>query len=133
MTSVVIVADSGAEMARLTAAVKALRGMEIVRYASGRTSVARTMAAHAPSLVLIAEMSSRQLTLERLIEIRAASPQSTVIVLAEDAGSRWLGRALRAGATAVLPGALGGRALGAVLEEVMESDTAPATPVAQAA
>ena len=122
MTDVVIVADSGEEMARLTAAVKQVRGMEIVRYASGRTAVARLVAAHAPTLVLIGEMSPRRLTLERLREVRAASPESSVVVLAADPGARWLAQALRAGAPAVVPGALGSTALGTVLEDVLAPD-----------
>ena len=121
MTDVVIVADSGEEMARLTTAVKQVKAMEIVRYASGRASVARLVAAHAPSLVLIGEMSSQRLTLERLHEVLAASPTSSVVVLAADPGARWLARALRDGATAVVPGALGSTALGTVLEEVLAS------------
>jgi DNA-binding NarL/FixJ family response regulator len=122
MTDVVIVADSGEQMARLTTAVQHLRGTEIVRYASGRTSVARLLAAHAPSLVLIGEMSPRRLAFERLLEVRAASPASSVVVLAADPGARWLARALRAGATAVVPGALGTTALGTVLEEILTPD-----------
>ena len=128
MTSVVIVADSGPQMARLTTSVKQIRGMEIVRHASGRTSVARIVAAHAPSLVLIYEMSPRRLTLERLAEVRAASPYSSIVVLAADPGARWLMRALRSGASAVVPGELSVAALATVLQEVLTSDAAGAVP-----
>jgi DNA-binding NarL/FixJ family response regulator len=133
MTSVVIVADSGSAMARLTASVAQLPHTEIVRHASGRVPVARLVEAHEPTLVLIAEMSPRRLTLERLIEIRAAAPETTVVVVAADTGSRWLATALRAGASAVLPGGLGTNALAAVLQDVLAPDRGSASPLALAA
>jgi len=129
MTSVVIVADSGAEMAHLTASVSDLRHVEIVRHASGRAPVLQLVAAHRPGLVLISEMSPRRLTLERLSEVRAGAPEAVVIVVA-DAGSPWLAQALRDGATAVVPG---GSPLATVLNEVLSPDPAAATPVALAA
>ena len=123
MTAVVIIADSGTEMARLTTSVGALRNTEIVRHASGRTSVAALIAVHEPTLVVISEMTPRRLTLERLAEVRAVAPQSAVVVVTADACSRWLAEALRAGATAVVPGELEPRALGSVLREVLATDS----------
>jgi DNA-binding NarL/FixJ family response regulator len=132
MTSVMIVADNGADMARLTASVKTVRGMEIVRHASGHAPVARLVAAHGPALVLIGELSPRSRTFERVREVRAAAPDSAVIVVAAAAGARWLPRALQAGATAALPGEQSTPGLASVLEEVLASDL-NAAPVALAA
>lgn len=133
MTSVVIIADSGAEMARLTTEVNAARGMTLVRHASGRVSVGRIVADHSPALVVLAEMWPRRLVLERLAEIRLAAPASKVVVVAAEADARWLGAALSAGASAVVPGGPSGKALGTVLQEVLNSDAGDATPLAQAA
>jgi DNA-binding NarL/FixJ family response regulator len=133
MTSVMIVADNGAELARLTASVRTLREAEIVRHASGRTSVARLAARYAPSLVVVGEMSPRCLTFERIREVRAACPRSTIVVIAATAGARWLAEALRAGATAALPVETGTAALGAVLEEAQAPDQVGAAPAALAA
>jgi DNA-binding NarL/FixJ family response regulator len=119
MTTAVIVADRGSEMARLTESVRLLREMEIVRHASGRAPLARLIAAHRPAVVVIGEMSPRSRTLDRISEVRGAAREATVVVVAGDAGSRWLADALRAGATAVLPGGLGTNALAAVLQEVI--------------
>ena len=130
MTSVAIVADSGADMAQLTASGTDLRNVEIVRHASGRAPVLQLVTAQRPGLVLISEMSPRRLTLERLSEVRAGAPEAVVIVVAADAGSRWLAQALRAGATAVVPG---GSPLATVLNEVLSPNPAAATPVALAA
>lgn len=133
MTSVVIIAGSGAEMARLTAIVGATPGMVLVRHASGRVPAARIVADHQPSLVLLGEMSSPRLVLERLGEIRRASPDTRVVVVATEPDARWLGVALSAGASAVLPGGPSTEALGTVLKEVLESSPAGAAPLAQAA
>jgi DNA-binding NarL/FixJ family response regulator len=133
MTSVVIIADSGAEMARLTATVHAAPGLVLVRHASGRVPVASIVADHQPSLVVLGEMSPRRLVLERLAEIRRVSPDSRIVVVAEDADARWLGSALGAGATAVVPGGPSADALGTVLKEVLDADTTTAALMPQAA
>jgi DNA-binding NarL/FixJ family response regulator len=133
MTSVVIIADNGAELARLTASVRAIRGAEIVRHASGRTSVERLVARDSPSLVVVGEMTPRRLTFERVREARSASPRSTIVVIAATAGARWLAEALRSGATAALPVEAGPAALEAVLEESLANDHAGAAPAALAA
>ena len=130
MTSVVIVADSGAEMARLTASVRTIQGMEIVRHASGRTSVARLVRRYAPTLVVVGEMTPRRLTFERVREIRAACPQTTVVVVAATANARWLAEALQAGATAALPRETGPAALAAVLGDALTTDRVGAASVA---
>ena len=122
MTRIAIVANRGADMARLEASVLALRTAEVVRRANGRASVTWMMATDQPSLVLIAELSSYQLTVERVRETRAAAPDADIVVVAAGAGSRWLADALRAGATAVLPGGLSPQALAAVLQEVLAPD-----------
>jgi DNA-binding NarL/FixJ family response regulator len=122
MTRVVIVSDHGDAMARLETAIAALADAELVRRLSGRSPVARIIEAHEPSLVLIAELSPHQLTVERLREARAAAPDAKVVVMAASSRSRWLADALRAGATAVLPGGLSAQALAAVLQEVLAPD-----------
>jgi DNA-binding NarL/FixJ family response regulator len=133
VTSVVIIADNGAEMARLTTSVRAIRGAEIVRHASGRTSVARLVARDSPALVVIGEMTPRRLTCERVREVRVALPHSAIVVVAATAGARWLAQALESGATAVLPRETGPAALEAVLEDALPPDQVGAAPAALAA
>jgi DNA-binding NarL/FixJ family response regulator len=133
MTSVVIIADSGAEMARLTASVQTIRGAEIVRHVSGRKSVAQIVARYAPTLVVVGELTPTRLTFERIREVRSAVRQSTIVVIAATAGARWLAEALQSGATAVLPIEAGPAALTAVFEESLTSDRAGAATAALAA
>jgi len=133
MTSVVIIADNGAELARLTASARTIRGAEIVRHANGRTPVARLVARYSPTLVVVGEMSPRRLTFERVSEVRRACPQTTIVVIAATAGARWLAEALQSGATAALPAETGPAALAALLEESLTTDRAGAAPPALAA
>jgi DNA-binding NarL/FixJ family response regulator len=133
MTSVVVIADSGAEMARLTAQVHAARGMTLVRHASGRAPVGRIVADHKPTLILLGEISPRRLVHERLAEIRSASPASKVVAVAADADARWLGTALAAGASAAVLGSAGTDVITTVLHDVLDPHTADAAPLAQAA
>jgi DNA-binding NarL/FixJ family response regulator len=86
-----------------------------------------------PTLVVIGEVSPPRLVLERLGEIRVASPASKVVVAATDADARWLGAALTAGASAVVPGGPSSKALGTVLQEVLDTDVSEAFPLAEAA
>ena len=115
MTSVVIIADSGAEMARLTATVDAAPGMVLVRHASGRAPVASIVADHQPTLVVLGRDVAAAPRARAAGRDPRASPDSRIVVVAEDAGARRLGSALAAGATAVIPGGPSAEALGTVL------------------
>jgi DNA-binding NarL/FixJ family response regulator len=57
--------------------------------------------------------------LARLAEIRRAAPDADVVVLSSSPGAGWLADALRAEASAVLPGNLEPHTLGVVLREVL--------------
>jgi DNA-binding NarL/FixJ family response regulator len=133
VTNVMDIADSGQDMARLTACVSGMREARIVRHASGRAPVARLVAAQGPTLVLIGEIRPFRLTFERLTEVRVAAPAASIVVVAAEAESRWLAEALRLGATAVLPGGLGTNAIVAVLQELTASTPGGAPPLALAA
>ena len=78
-------------------------------------------------------MTPRRLTFDRIREVRSASPQTTIVVIAASGGARWLAEALQSGATAALPVETGPAALAALLEESLTSDRAGAAPAALAA
>jgi DNA-binding NarL/FixJ family response regulator len=134
VTRAIVVGDSGAELERLTASLAAIDGLEIARHANGRTPVGPLVRRQAASLVVIGQLGWRGLALERLNEIHAAAPETPVVVLESDSCARWLADALRAGATAVLPGAVDVHTLGVVLHEAVTSAAgARSTPEADAA
>jgi DNA-binding NarL/FixJ family response regulator len=132
MTRALIVADSGPAMAELTQALRRMPEVEIVRYASGRNSITLIARASAPDLVLIDEMHWRDDVLARIAEARREAPGAAIVVLAADPDTGWLADALRAGAAAVLPGAVDPATLELVLREVLvtEPQVHPGTSLA---
>ena len=130
MTRAIVVADSGAAMARLSLVLRSVRNVEIVRYASGGSPVSRVMRAGIPDVVLVVELRRPADTLTRVSEIRTAAPDSAVVVIATDPGAGWLAEALRRGAAAVLPAGVEATTLELVLREVLESTTRAPTSLA---
>ena len=121
MIRVVVVADSGPVLASLTAAVKTVPGAYIVRHANSAGPLDRVVAPMAPDLVLIGDLLFPDDALRRLAEVRIAAPAAKVVLLSSSPEASWLADALRAKASAVLPGRLEPDTLGLVLREVLES------------
>jgi DNA-binding NarL/FixJ family response regulator len=133
--SVVLVADNGAAMEAMTRSVSTLQRVDIVRHCHGHSSIAPALARFAPDLVLVDEMDWPRLALQRIAEIRATLPDARVVVRAARPEAGWLGDALRAGASAVVPATAGPETLGLVLAEVVREREleAYANPAALAA
>ena len=130
MTSVLVIADSGRALAELTAAVQTVSGTYIARHASGCRSLDRIVSALSPDVVVIGELASGRDALDRLAEIRRSAPAAKVVLLSSRTDADWLADALRAHASAVLPGAVEAQTLGAVLREVIaEPRLAAVSPV----
>jgi DNA-binding NarL/FixJ family response regulator len=132
MTRVVIVADSGAAFASLTAAVATVPGAYILRHASSHGRLDRIVAPLAPDLVLIGDLVMPEDALTRLAEVRSAAPDAKVVMLSSSPEAGWFADALRAQASAVLPGRIEPHTLGLVLREVLATRAAvvpfPARP-----
>jgi DNA-binding NarL/FixJ family response regulator len=119
MIRALVVADSGTAMASITASLSSLLHVEIAGYASGRARLAAVVEAVMPEVVLIDEMRHPGQALERIAEMHALQPGVAVIGLADGPESAWVGAALRAGATAVVPRGLEAATLGLVLREAL--------------
>jgi DNA-binding NarL/FixJ family response regulator len=119
MTRVIVVADSGSVLANLTAAVGAVPGAYIVRYGSSVASLDHLVAPLEPDLVVIGDLLFPEHALARLAEVRRAAPAAQVVVCSSEPEAGWLADALRAEASAVLPGNLEPSTLGLVLREVI--------------
>jgi DNA-binding NarL/FixJ family response regulator len=130
MIRVVIVADSGHGLAALTAAVEPLEGAYIVRHGSGQTPLDRLIAPIDPDLVVIADLQRPEHAIARLAEVRGAAPAAKVVMLSSRSDVDWLADALRAGASAVLPGSVEPHALALVLREVIAAEGKHAAPSA---
>lgn len=119
MTRVVVVADSGSVMSDLTAAIGSMAGAYIVRHGSGRARLDRLVAHIAPDLVVIGDLQQPKEALARLGEVRRAAPDAKVVILSSTPEASWLADALRAEASAVLPGSIAPHTLAIVLREVI--------------
>jgi DNA-binding NarL/FixJ family response regulator len=119
MTRVVLVADSGSVMSDMTAAIGSVPGWYIVRHGSGRAPLDRLVAHIEPDLVVIGDLALPAEALARLAEVRRAAPAAKVVIMSSTPDASWLADALRAEASAVLPGTLEPRTLGLVLREVL--------------
>jgi chemotaxis response regulator CheB len=100
MTRVVLVADSGAVLAQLTAAVGTVPGAYIVRHSSSSRPLDRLLAALAPDLVVIGALLEPVNARARLDEIRRAAPGADVVVAPGNLEPPALGGMLREALTA---------------------------------
>jgi DNA-binding NarL/FixJ family response regulator len=130
---VLIVADEGAVLAAITAAVCRLDRVEIAGYASGRAHVDRIVAAMAPDVVLVDEMRWSGLALARIAEARAADALSVIVGLAHRADADWIVEGLRAGATAVVPRDMPPATFSQLLRELPAGDRGVREPAPAAA
>ena len=119
MTRVVIVADSGISLANLTTAVGMLPGAHIARHLSSAAPLDRLLGPLAPDLVVLGDLRVPARALARLGEVRRAAPSAKVVLLSSTPEADWVADALRAQASAVLPGDLAPHTLGVVLREVL--------------
>jgi DNA-binding NarL/FixJ family response regulator len=119
MIRVIVVADSGAVLASLTTAVGTLPGAYIVRHGNSTAPLEELVAPLAPDLVVIGDLNFPEHALARLAEVRRAAPAAQVVVCSSEPEAGWLADALRAEASAVLPGNLEPVTLGVVLGEVL--------------
>jgi DNA-binding NarL/FixJ family response regulator len=129
MTRVVLVADSGSVFASLTAAVGTVPGAYIVRHGSSTGCIDKLVAPLAPDLVVIGDLLTPADALARLAEVRSAAPEAQVVVMSSSPEAGWLADALRADASAVLPGAMEPDTLGQVLREVLAERGAVVQPL----
>lgn len=127
MTRVMVVADSGPVMARLTAALAQLPGAEIVRHANARSPLGQLVLAHMPDVVLVGDLTRPVLAVQVAAQVREVAPDARTVVLASDPRATWLAQALRAGASAVIPGDVDAATLVMVLQDVL--DRSGAAPV----
>ena len=117
MTHVLVVADKGSTFGRLTAALGAVAGAHIVRYACGRARLDGLVAALVPDVV-IGDLGATANARARLEEVRRVAPATRVIVLTSSPEILRLVDTRGDLATA-LPGDLDAAALGIALREAL--------------
>jgi DNA-binding NarL/FixJ family response regulator len=118
---VVVIADNGAALQRLSKLLSELPNVHIARHCSGGAPVGPAVAAAAPDVVLLDELRWPGMTVRRVAEISELS-DARIIVCASRLESGWLADALRAGASALVPQSADAATLGIVIGEVVLAD-----------
>jgi DNA-binding NarL/FixJ family response regulator len=119
MKRLIIVADHSLVVQAIRLALRQTAGFQVIGFVDGRQSVAATLAAHKPDVVLVDDMQVPEHALARLGEIAATVPEARAILLTLRLEDEWLGQAFDAGVHTVLSKAVHPVALGTLLREVV--------------
>jgi DNA-binding NarL/FixJ family response regulator len=95
-----------------------------VRHLNSAGPLERLVGPLAPDLVILGDLFVADHALARLAEVRRAAPAAKVVVISSKPEAGWLADALRAHASAILPGNLEPQTLGLVLREVLATSPA---------
>ena len=87
---VLIVVDNALTAEAIRREMRHVPSYSVIGYVNGRTSCAMAVADAAPDLVVIDDMSERQLTLSRIREVRLAVPTAKIILLTARMDAAWL-------------------------------------------
>ena len=90
----------------------------VIGYINGRGPCGMTVAEAAPDLVLVDDMSDEQDTLNRIAEVRAALPQTKIVLLTVRMDPDWLAAASAAGIEAAIAKSASPASVGLLIREV---------------
>lgn len=111
MTRVLVIAPSAVVRAGLAALVGASPALEVVAQSAGVATLAQSMEATRPDVVLLAMESHDDDVIAALLALTAGPSGIGVVVLADVPGAAWAAEMLRAGARALLPRDASGEAI----------------------
>ena len=113
-----LVADDPLSASALRRALRAAAFDVLDGYADGFATCAEMMSAHAPDVVVIDQMRSRDATIRRVAEIRAAVPKAKIVLLQETMEQSWLTAAAAAGVDAAIAKSFRLDGIGTLVREV---------------
>jgi DNA-binding NarL/FixJ family response regulator len=114
-----LVADDPLSASALRRALRAAAAFDVLDgYADGFASCAAVIAAQAPDVVVVDQMRSRDATIRRVGEIRAALPKAKIVLLQAAMEPSWLTAAAAAGADAAIAKSFRLEGIGALVREV---------------
>jgi DNA-binding NarL/FixJ family response regulator len=115
---VLIVVDNALTAEAIRREMRHVPSYQVIGYVNGRSSCAMTVAQAAPDLVVVDDMSERQLTLSRLREIRLAVPSAKIIMLTVRMDADWLAETAAAGVHAAICKAAPPQSVGMLIRAV---------------
>jgi DNA-binding NarL/FixJ family response regulator len=115
----VIVAGNSLIVETIRIGFRASGEFELVGYADGYTTTARTLLDAQPDAILLDDMGGSERSIELLWAIGSEEPNVAVLVLSAELAEDWLDRLFGAGATAVISKATPPAALATLVRETL--------------
>lgn len=134
MTSrLMVVADDPLSASALRRALRAASAFDVLDgYVDGAATFSTTMAAHAPNVIVVDQMRSRDATIARIAEIHALLPAAKIVLLQDQMDPAWLTAAATAGADAAIAKTFRLDGIGALVREVAAGNVFHAFQATQA-
>jgi DNA-binding NarL/FixJ family response regulator len=115
---VVIVAESALAAEAVRRGLQYAPNFVVVGYVDGRRPCAETVAEAGADLVVVDDMSLPQRALERVAEIRGATPAAKIVLLTGSMETAWLAQACEAGINAAVDRSVGAASLGTLVRQI---------------
>jgi DNA-binding NarL/FixJ family response regulator len=115
---VLIVVDNALTAEAIRREMRHVPSYHVIGFVNGRSPCAMTVAQAAPDLVVVDDMSERELTLSRVREIRMAVPTSKIILLTVRMDPAWLAETAEAGVHAAICKAAPPQSVGMLIRAV---------------
>ena len=114
-----LVADDPLSASALRRALRAASAFEVLDgYVDGAASCAAMMIGHAPHVVVVDQMRSRDDTIARIAEVHSVLPATKIVLLQDHMEPAWLTAAAAAGAAAAIAKTFRLDGIGALVREV---------------
>jgi DNA-binding NarL/FixJ family response regulator len=115
---VLIIVDNALTAEGIRLEMRHAPSCRVIGYVNGRGPCAMAIADAAPDVVLVDDMSDEQATLSRIAEVRAAVPESKILLLTMRMESLWLAEASAAGIDAAIAKSASPATVGLLIREV---------------
>ena len=119
---ILIVADNAVTANGIKLEMRHATGCRIVGFLSGRRSCELIAAQEKPDVVLLDDMHSTELTLERIAELRRAVPDAKIVLLTLCMDANWLAEASEAGIHAAVAKVARPGGIGTLVREIVRGN-----------
>jgi len=119
---ILIVADNAVTANGIRLEMRHATGCRIVGFLSGRRSCELIVAQEKPDVVLLDDMHSTELTLERIAELRRAVPEAKIVLLTLCMDTNWLAEASEAGIHAAVAKVARPGGIGTLVREIVRGN-----------
>ena len=119
---VLIIADNAVTANGINLEMRHAAGCQVTGFLNGRRTCAPYVAEEMPDVVLLDDLRDRELTLARIREVRAAAPQSKILLLTLQMEPDWLAEAAEAGVDAAIAKIARPGSIGSLVSEVVRGN-----------